>query len=318
MTANRGAFSKDELKNKRVGVLYGGLSSEREVSLRTGAAVAGALRSLGYDVVDIDVGKDLPARLVAEKVDVAWLAVHGRYGEDGSLQGLLESMFIPYTGSGVLASALAMDKVYAKLVFIAQGIPTPAYRAFADEATALAAGDSLGFGFPVVVKPSREGSSVGVHICKARADYDAAVKDAAKYAGTLLVEQFVKGREVQGGVLDDEALGVIEVRAAREFYDYDAKYKAGTGTQYLFPAPLPPDQYARVNEVCLGAHRALGCAGASRSDVIVTDGGDVFLLETNTLPGMTATSLLPKIAAGRGIDFPALCERLLQGACLKA
>ncbi|QSQ24049.1 D-alanine--D-alanine ligase [Pyxidicoccus parkwayensis] len=318
MTPNRGAFTKDELKTKRVGVLYGGLSSEREVSLRTGAAVAGALRSLGYDVVEVDVGKDLPARLVAEKVDVAWLAVHGRYGEDGCLQGLLESMFIPYSGSGVLASALGMDKVYAKQVFVAHGIPTPAYRAFKDAESALAAADSLPFPFPVVVKPSREGSSVGVHICKQRADYEAAVKDAAKYAGTLLVEQFVKGREVQGGVLDDEALGVIEVRAAREFYDYDAKYKAGSGTQYLFPAPLPPEQYARVNEVSLAAHKALGCSGGSRSDVIITEGGDVFLLEINTLPGMTATSLLPKIAAGRGIDFPALCERLLLGASLKA
>ena len=170
----------------------------------------------------------------------------------------------------------------------------------------------------MVVKPSREGSSVGVHICKTREAYLAAVEDAARFAGTILVEQFIKGREVQGGVLDDEALGVIEVKAAREFYDYEAKYKAGSGTQYLFPAPLPPEQYARVNEVCLGAHRALGCAGGSRSDVIVTEGGDVFLLEINTLPGMTATSLLPKIAAGRGIDFPSLCERLLLGASLKA
>ncbi|NOK03740.1 MULTISPECIES: D-alanine--D-alanine ligase [unclassified Myxococcus] len=318
MTPNRGPFTKDELKQKRVGVLLGGMSAERDVSLRTGEAVSGALRGLGYDVVEIDVGRDLPARLAAEKVDVAWLAVHGRYGEDGCLQGLLESLFIPYTGSGVLASALGMDKVYAKQVFVAHGIPTPAYRSFRDAASALAAADSLPFPFPVVVKPSREGSSVGVHICKTRDAYEAAVTDAAKYAGTLLVEQFVKGREVQGGVLDDEALGVIEVRAAREFYDYDAKYKAGTGTQYLFPAPLPPDQYARVNEVCLAAHQALGCSGGSRSDVIVTDGGEVFLLETNTLPGMTASSLLPKIAAGRGIDFPALCERLLLGACLKA
>ncbi|QDF07029.1 D-alanine--D-alanine ligase [Myxococcus xanthus] len=318
MTPNRGAFTKDELKQKRVGVLMGGMSAERDVSLRTGEAVSGALRGLGYDVVEIDVGRDLPARLAAEKVDVAWLAVHGRYGEDGCLQGLLESLFIPYTGSGVLASALGMDKVYAKQVFVAHGIPTPAYRSFRDAASALAAADSLPFPFPVVVKPSREGSSVGVHICKTRDAYEAAVTDAAKYAGTLLVEQFVKGREVQGGVLDDEALGVIEVRAAREFYDYDAKYKAGTGTQYLFPAPLPPDQYARVNEVCLAAHQALGCSGGSRSDVIVTDGGEVFLLETNTLPGMTASSLLPKIAAGRGIDFPSLCERLLLGACLKA
>ncbi|CAM3648088.1 D-alanine--D-alanine ligase [Corallococcus sp. ZKHCc1 1396] len=318
MTLGSRGFTPEELKAKRVGVLYGGLSSEREVSLRTGAAVAGALRGLGYDVVDIDVGKDLPARLIAEKVDVAWLALHGRFGEDGCIQGLLESMFIPYTGSGVMASAVGMDKVYAKEIFISRGIPTPPYRAFASAQAALAEADRLPFPFPVVVKPSREGSSVGVHICKTREDYAAAVEDAAKHAGTLMVEQFIKGREVQGGVLDNEALGVIEVKAAREFYDYEAKYKAGSGTQYLFPAPLPPDLYARVNEVSLAAHVALGCAGGSRSDVIVTEAGDVFLLEINTLPGMTASSLLPKIAAGRGIDFPALCERLLLGASLKA
>ncbi|RKG93469.1 D-alanine--D-alanine ligase [Corallococcus terminator] len=318
MTLGSRGFTPEELKAKRVGVLYGGLSSEREVSLRTGAAVAGALRGLGYDVVDIDVGKDLPARLIAEKVDVAWLALHGRFGEDGCIQGLLEAMFIPYTGSGVMASAVGMDKVYAKEIFVSRGIPTPPYRAFASAEAALAQADRLPFPFPVVVKPSREGSSVGVHICKTREDYAAAVEDASKHAGTLLVEQFIKGREVQGGVLDNEALGVIEVKAAREFYDYEAKYKAGSGTQYLFPAPLPPDLYARVNEVSLAAHVALGCSGGSRSDVIVTETGDVFLLEINTLPGMTASSLLPKIAAGRGIDFPALCERLLRGASLKA
>jgi D-alanine-D-alanine ligase len=311
-------ISKEELKRKRVGVLLGGLSSERDVSLRTGAAVAKALRGLGYDVVEIDVGKDLPARLVAEKVEVAFIALHGRYGEDGCVQGLLETMFIPYTGSGVLASSLGMDKVFAKQAFIAHGIPTPPYRAFHTAEAARAALDSLPFGLPAVVKPSREGSSVGVHICKTREEYLAAVEDASKLAGTILVEQYIKGREVQGGVLDNEALGVIEVVAAREFYDYQAKYQSGGTTQYLFPAPLPPEQYARVNEVCLGAHLALGCSGGSRSDVILTPSGEVFLLEINTLPGMTESSLLPKIAAGRGIDFPGLCERLLQGASLKA
>lgn len=311
-------LSKSDLKNKRIGVLLGGLSAERDVSLRTGAAVAKALRSLGYDVVEIDVGKDVAARLMAEKVEVAWLALHGRYGEDGCIQGLLESLFIPYTGSGVLASAVGMDKVYAKWVFSTHGIPTPPYKTFTDASSARAAVDALPFPFPVVVKPSREGSSVGVHVCKTKDAYLAAVDDASKYAGTLLVEQFIKGREVQGAVLDDEALGVIEVVVAREFYDAEAKYKAGSGTQYLFPAPLPADQYERVNAVCLAAHRSLGCKGASRSDVIITEGGDVFVLEINTLPGMTETSLLPKIAAGRGIDFPALCERILQGASLKA
>jgi D-alanine-D-alanine ligase len=311
-------LSKDELKRKRVGVLLGGLSSEREVSLRSGAAVAKALRGLGYDVVEIDVGRDLAARLVAEKVDVAFIALHGRYGEDGCVQGLLECMFIPYTGSGVMASSLGMDKVFAKQVFIAHGIPTPAYRSFTARDAALAAVDSLPFSLPVVVKPSREGSSVGVHLCKTREAYLAAVEEVSRLAGSILVEQYIKGREVQGGVLDDQALGVIEVVAAREFYDYEAKYKSGGTTQYLFPAPLPPEQYARVNEVCLAAHRALGCSGGSRSDVILLPSGEVFLLETNTLPGMTESSLLPKIAAGSGLDFPALCERLLQGASVKA
>ncbi|MBN1210077.1 MAG: D-alanine--D-alanine ligase [Myxococcaceae bacterium] len=310
--------SQSELKNKRVGVLMGGLSAERDVSLRTGAAVARALRSLGYPVVEIDVGKDVAARLMAEKVDVAWLALHGRYGEDGCIQGLLESMFIPYTGSGVLASAMGMEKVYAKKIFSTHAIPTPPYKIFTDAPSARAEVDALPFPFPVVVKPSREGSSVGVHVCKTKEAYLAAVEDASQYAGFLLVEQFIKGREVQGAVLDDEALGVIEVVVAREFYDQEAKYKAGSGTQYLFPAPLPADQYARVNEVCLAAHKALGCKGATRSDVIATEKGDVFVLEVNTLPGMTEASLLPKIAAGRGIDFPTLCERILLGAALKA
>jgi D-alanine-D-alanine ligase len=312
------SFTRAQLKTMRIGVLLGGMSVEREVSLRSGAAVVKALRGLGYAVVEIDTQKDLPQRLLAEKVEVAFIALHGRYGEDGCVQGLLESMFIPYTGSGVLASSVGMEKVLSKQIFIAHGIPTPQHMAFRSAREALAATDALPFPFPVVVKPSREGSSVGVHICKTREQYRAAVDDAAQYAGLLLVEQFIKGREVQGAVLDGEALGAIEIVPAREFYDYEAKYTAGSGTRYLFPAPIQPDQYERVNEVCLAAHTALGCSGATRSDVIVTDKGEVFILEVNTLPGMTELSLLPKIAAGRGIDFGQLCERLLLGASLKA
>jgi D-alanine-D-alanine ligase len=312
------SFTRAQLKTMRIGVLLGGMSVEREVSLRSGAAVMNALRTLGYSVVEVDAQKDLPQRLIADKVQLAFIALHGRYGEDGCVQGLLESMFIPYTGSGVLASAVGMDKVLSKQIFIAHGIPTPQHMVFGSAREAIAATDALPFPFPVVVKPSREGSSVGVHICKTREQYRAAVDDAAQYAGLLLVEQFIKGREVQGAVLDDEALGAIEIVPAREFYDYEAKYTAGSGTRYLFPAPLPPDQYERVNEICLAAHRALGCSGATRSDVMVTDKGEVFILEVNTLPGMTELSLLPKIAAGKGIDFGQLCERLLLGASLKA
>jgi len=308
----------EQLHRSRIGVLQGGLSVEREISFRTGAAVANALRGLGYQVVEIDAQKDLPARLVQERIDVAFIALHGRYGEDGCVQGLLESMFIPYTGSGVLASSVGMEKVFSKQIFSTQGIPTPRHRAYRDAQAALAAESSLPFRWPVVVKPSREGSSVGVHICKTPEEYRAAVADAARYAGLLMVEEYVRGREVQGAVLDDESLGAIEIVPAHEFYDYESKYTPGSGTRYLFPAPLPVPMYARVNEACLGAHRALGCSGATRSDVIVAESGEVFLLELNTLPGMTATSLLPKIAAGRGIDFAALCERLLRGASLKA
>lgn len=303
-----------KLKTMRIGVLEGGLSTEREVSQRSGAAIAKGLREAGYQVVQLDVGKDLPAKLVAEKVEVAFIALHGRYGEDGCIQGLLESMFIPYTGSGVLASSVGMEKVFTKQVFVAHGIPTPKFAAFTSADEAL----KSSFELPCVVKPSNEGSSVGVAICKTREEYDAAVKDAAKYAGKILVEQYVKGREVQGAVLDDEALGVIEIKPAREFYDYQAKYGANSGTQYLFPAPIPKAQYDRVMELCLKAHQALGCSGATRSDAIVTESGDVTLLEVNTLPGFTATSLLPKIAAGRGLSFSQLCERVLQSASLKA
>ncbi len=311
-------FSREELANKRVGILSGGLSVEREVSLRSGAAISEALRSLGYRVVEVDVQRDVALRLLDMSIDVAFIALHGRYGEDGSIQGLLESMHIPYTGSGVLASAVGMEKVFSKQVFLARGIPTPAFRSFDTQEAALAGLDELPFPLPAVVKPSREGSSVGVFICRTREGCVEAIPQAARLAGSILIEQFVAGREVQGAVLDDVSLGAIEIVPAREFYDYEAKYTAGSGTKYLFPAPLPGPQYARVNAVCLAAHRALGCSGATRSDCMVTAEGDVWLLELNTLPGMTAMSLLPKIAAGRGIDFPTLCERLLLGASLKA
>jgi D-alanine-D-alanine ligase len=306
----------EKLKAMRIAVLDGGLSVEREVSLRTGAAVTKALREAAYDVVELDVQKDLPARLTAEKIEVAFIALHGRYGEDGCVQGLLESMFIPYTGSGVLASSVGMEKVFTKQVFVMRGIPTPKHAVFTTSDEALQR--ALPFPFPVVVKPSREGSSVGVHIVKDPQQYRDAVQDAAKFAGLIMVEEFIKGREVQGAVLDDEALGVIEIVPAREFYDYHAKYAANSGTQYIFPARLDPDVYNRVNQICLQAHQALGCSGATRSDAIVTEKGEIYLLEVNTLPGMTATSLLPKIALGKGISFTQLCERLLCGASLKA
>lgn len=306
------------MKGKKVAVLYGGRSAEREVSLLSGAAIHAALISRGYDAELLDVGLDVAQRLVEMKAEVAFVGLHGRYGEDGAIQGLLESMGIPYTGSGVLASALAMDKVATKQVFVARGIPTPEYVAVRPEDARILTAAALPFGLPAVVKPASEGSSVGVHIVKTEAELAAACADAARFKGDVLIERYEKGREVQVAVLDDEALGAIEIRPASEFYDYQAKYHSGGTTQYLFPAPLPEELYQRALDVTLAAHRSLGCAGATRTDLIVLPDGGVTVLEVNTLPGMTETSLLPKIAAGIGIDFPSLCERILESASLHA
>lgn len=306
------------MKGKKVAVLYGGRSSEREVSLRSGAAIHKALVSRGYDAELIDVDLDVAAKLRGIGAEVAFIGLHGRFGEDGAIQGLLESMGIPYTGSGVLASALGMDKIATKQVFLARGIPTPDYVTFAPQRARDVRAADLPFGLPAVVKPGGEGSSVGVHIVKTEAELVAACADASRFKGDVLIERYHKGREVQCAVLDDRALGVIEVRPAAEFYDYTAKYNSGGTTQYLYPAPLPPEQYQKVMDVTLAAHKALGCAGATRTDLILMPDGSVTVLEINTLPGMTEASLLPKIAAGLGYDFGDLCEKILEGASLKA
>jgi D-alanine-D-alanine ligase len=302
---------------KKVAVLYGGRSTEREVSLRTGKGCADALRERGYDVALIDVDLDVAARLREVRTDVAFLALHGRWGEDGSIQGLLESMAIPYTGSGVLASAAGMDKVFSKMLFREHGLKVIEYRVFPREQAERITVADLPFGLPAVAKPSGEGSSVGVHIVRDAQALQEACRDAAKYKGDLIVERYVKGAEVNVAILDGEALGAIEIVPSREFYDYTAKYTPGS-TQYFYPARLPEDHVRRTCEAAEQAHRVLGCAGVTRADFIVTADGVPYLLEVNTLPGMTATSLVPKIAAGLGISFGALCERLLDGAALKA
>ncbi len=302
---------------KKVAVLYGGRSTERDVSLRTGKACADALVAKGLDVTLVDVDRDLPERLRAARIDVAFNALHGRWGEDGCVQGLLEAMGIPYTGSGVLASALGMDKVVSKAMFKALGLPVIDYRVFPQaKAGAIGVAD-LPFGIPCVVKPAGEGSSVGVHLVKDPAKLREACLDAATFKGDVIVERYLKGTEVNVAVLDGKALGAIEIEPANEFYDYAAKYTAGT-TKYHYPARIPEAHVRRVLDAAEVAHRGLGCAGVTRVDFIVAPDGTPFILEINTLPGMTATSLVPKIAAGLGIAFPDLCERILDGAALKA
>ncbi len=307
----------DELKQHRIGVLIGGLSAERDVSLETGQGVVAALQERGYDVVALDWTLDWsPGSSLSELISRSgavyiWNALHGTYGEDGAVQGLLTCMQIPFTGSGILASALAMDKIASKRIFEECGVPTPQW--FVLEAGRDAREQLVQMELPLVVKPANEGSSVGVTIVKDRLQIPAAVAAAEKHSGPTLVERYIAGAELCVGLLDGQLLGTIEVRAADTFYDYDAKYKRDD-TEYLIPATAEPAVIEHAQDVALTAYRALGCSGHSRVDLRVSDAGEPFCLEVNTLPGMTSHSLMPKIAAHGGISYAELCERILLSA----
>jgi D-alanine-D-alanine ligase len=305
-------MNRKMLKAKKIGVLLGGDSSEREVSLKSGGAVFRALESKRYNVVALDAAEDLCRLLKKEDIDIAFIALHGGDGENGALQGMLEVMKIPYTGSGVLASALAMDKEASKKIFRYHGVPSPEFLIINAAEPRVKGGGPL-FPLPWVVKPAAEGSSVGVEIVKDRAKYAAAVRRAVSYGGRAVVEKYIAGKEVQIGVLNDKVLGGVEVRPSKEFYNYEAKYTAGL-TEYILPPALPVRVYKKVKDAALSAHRALGCSGATRVDLIVDRKGNPFVLEVNTIPGMTETSLLPKIAKHAGYDFPGLLEEILGGA----
>ncbi len=303
------------MRNARIGVLMGGLSSERAVSLATGEAVIAALIEMGHEVHPIFVDRDIDLALRQSQIDVAFLALHGRYGEDGCIQGMLETMGIPYTGSGVLASALAMHKVKAKEVFRLHNLPTPSYYVMSVEDGRDPIARHGDFGFPAVVKPVGEGSSVGVEIVADAEQLVAACERAFCFDNDLLVERFIDGQEVSVAVLGGRALGAVEIVPRNEFYDYGAKYSAGM-TDYHIPPRLGPERYHGVLVQAERAHRALGCAGATRVDFIVSSAGNEYILELNTLPGMTPTSLLPKVAASVGMRFEELVEGVLRGARL--
>lgn len=303
------------MDTKRVGILMGGVSSEREVSLRTGEAIFEALRERGHDVVKLSVDRDIDRTLRQTPIDVAFIALHGTYGEDGSIQGLLEMMGIPYTGSGVLASALAMDKLKSKQLFQQHNVPTPPY--YAATAAQLARLEALhgSFGFPVFVKPRSQGSSVGAGRAGDLAELRARCEDALRYDAFALVERFIGGKEINVGLLDGRALGAIEIVPKGAFYDYQSKYQPG-GSEYHLPARLSPTRYKSVLALAERAAQALDVSGAARVDLLVTEGENEYVLEVNTLPGMTATSLLPKIARAAGYEFPELCEAILARARL--
>jgi D-alanine-D-alanine ligase len=304
-------------ERKRIGVIMGGSSGEREVSLRSGAAVAEALEARGHEVVRLMLGEtfgpEILASLARARLDTAFLALHGRLGEDGCIQGLLEIAQIPYTGSSVLASALAMDKLKAKELFRLHNVPTPPYYMLeAKDAGDLEAIHGS-FGYPVMVKPRGEGSSLGVAKANDPVELGRAVTSALEYDDVVIVERFVQGVEVDVGILDGRVLGAIEIAPKKGFYDYEAKYTPGM-TDYYMPARLPPARLSGVQNLALRAARALGTTGAVRVDLLVTSGENEYVLEVNTLPGMTATSLLPKIAASAGFDFGALCEAIVASA----
>jgi D-alanine-D-alanine ligase len=287
-----------------------GWSAEREVSLVSGAAVCAALESAGHAVTAIDVQRDLSSLLpwLSPRPDVVFNALHGRYGEDGCIQGLLNILEIPYTHSGLLASALAMDKPMAKRLFAEVGIPVAEHRIVAREE--LAAGGVMAP--PYVIKPLNEGSSVGIRIVREEESPPSLAGTAWSYGGDVMVERFIAGRELTVAVMGDRALAVTEITTGRGFYDYDAKYAPG-GSRHVIPAEIDAAQYAECQRLAVAAHRTLGCRGVSRADFRY-DGTALYILEVNTQPGMTPTSLVPEQAAHVGISFTDLVNWMVENA----
>lgn len=297
----------------KVAVLKGGPSAEREVSLSSGAECANALRQAGFEVIEIDAGRDLPERLAEAAPDVVFNALHGRWGEDGCVQGILEWLGIPYTHSGVLASALAMDKTRSKEVFRTAGLPVVDSIIVPTEI----ARKEHPLPPPYVVKPNAEGSSVGIYIVLQGANGPAHI--GKQMPSEVMVETYVPGRELTVAVLGDRALGVTDI-VTDGWYDYDAKYMTG-GSRHVIPADVPDDIASACLDFALRAHRALGCEGLSRTDFRWDESrglAGLYLLETNTQPGMTPTSLAPEQAAAAGLDFPALCSWLVEDALCRA
>ncbi len=294
----------------RVAVLYGGRSAEREVSLKSGAAVLAALQETGVDAFGIDVGDDLLKRLCEQPIDRAFIVLHGRGGEDGTVQGLLECAGIPYTGSGVLASALAMDKLRTKQIWQSVGLPTPRHAALVTAEDCHVAAEQLGF--PLIVKPASEGSSIGMAKVDDLAALLAAWQEARQFDAQVLVEQWVSGPEFTIAMLAGEVLPPIRLGTSHAFYDYEAKYHSND-TQYQIPCGLAADKEAELRDLTARACQTLGVTGWGRADVMQDAQGQFWLLEVNTVPGMTDHSLVPMAARAAGLDFTALVLTILAG-----
>lgn len=307
-------------KEIKIGVICGGISSEREISLKTGQGIYSALTELGYNADFIDFkGEDISA---FKNIDIAFLALHGKYGEDGTVQGVLELLKIPYTGSGILASSLAIDKIYSKKIFQLEGIKTPEYVSIDNdknkEIAEIIKEVNLKIGYPAVVKPAREGSTIGITISENESDIIGAINFARIYDSKILIEKYIKGRQLTVSILGENpvALPIVEVIPKSGFYDFKSKYTSGL-TEYIVPAKIDKDLAQTIQEIALDTHRSLGCYGISRVDLILDEKEEPFVLEINTMPGMTETSLVPKAAAAAGIDFKKLVEIILNFSTLK-
>lgn len=295
----------------RVGVLAGGPSNERDISMRSGKAVHNALLGEGVDAIFLDVKNNIREIIENSCMDIAFIALHGRLGEDGVIQKMLEDAGIPYTGSGVEASRLAMDKIASKKKFISKNIPVPRYVIFEKGDFDIKKADDIGY--PLVVKPQSEGSSIGLSIANEKKSLDTAISKAFQYGEKIIIEEYIAGRELTVGILDDNALPVVEIVPKNHVYDYAAKYN-DPDTQYLVPADIEEQAYENARKLGKAAHNALGCSSFSRVDMIMDSSGKIFVLEVNTIPGMTERSLLPKAAQAAGLRFGELCVKILTNA----
>ena len=301
-------MNKTTLKTQRIGVLLGGNSSEREISLKSGTAVLKGLKRCGYKATAIDVGPDLASKIKRQRIDAAFIALHGKWGEDGTVQGLLEIMGIPYTGPGVLGSAMAMDKVVMKLVFESMGIPTPAY-------TIVENGNKVHFPLPFVVKPANEGSTIGISIVRKQKEAGLAIKNARTYDKKVMVERYIEGDEITVGIVNGEVLPVVQVRPSSGFYDFEAKYKKGM-TEYIVPAKISKSVAKKAAAIALEVYSIFELSGCARIDMLVDDDLPK-VIDINTSPGMTETSLVPKAWGHLGRTFDELVETILMEASLK-
>lgn len=310
----------------RIAVLLGGVSSEREISLKSGRAVVEALTQVGHEVFAIDIVSEDIGDVAQLQPEAAFIALHGRFGEDGGVQAMLESAGIPFTGSDSQASRVAMDKMASKCLFISNDVPTPEFRLVMGEEGGDPPADAAPprsllqaieeLGLPLAVKPVREGSSLGVSVAATVAEAVAALHRAFAYGRQALLERFVGGREVTVGILGDEALPIVELAYPGRIFDYDAKYRGGA-TRYSVAPDLGRRQTTRIQELALHAHRALGCSGFSRVDLRLDSAGQAYLLEVNTIPGFTSRSLFPMAARAAGIEFPDLCDRIVRAALME-